>query len=69
MDDHFDICRVFEINKFDIVWLTCKQKITFNNPNLDLVNINDYKKKIAQILSICSQNIEGERNSDINQGP
>ena len=23
MDDHFDICHVFEIRKFDIVRLTC----------------------------------------------
>ena len=23
MDDHFDICRVFEISKFDIARLTC----------------------------------------------
>ena len=23
MDDHFDICRAFEISKFDIAWLTC----------------------------------------------
>ena len=39
-----------------------------NNPNLDLVNINAYAN-FGQIPSICSQDIERERNSDINQGP
>ena len=42
--------------------------MTGNNPNLDLVNINAYKK-FGEILSICSQNIEGKIKSDINQGP
>ena len=36
--------------------------------NLDLVNINAFIK-FDQILSICSKDIERERNSDINQGP
>ena len=39
-----------------------------NNPKLDLVNF-DAHKKIGQILSICYQGIERQRNSDINQGP
>ena len=26
MDDHFDICRVFKISKFDIARLTCTLK-------------------------------------------
>ena len=26
MDDHFDICRVFEVSKFDIARLTCNKK-------------------------------------------
>ena len=38
-----------------------------NNPNLDLVNINDYIK-FCQILSICSEDIERKQNFDINQG-
>ena len=59
MDDHFDICRVFEINKFDIVRLTCKQKITFNNPNLDLVNINDYKKKLLKFCQFVLKILRG----------
>ena len=46
--------------------------MTGNNPNLDLVNMNAYKK-FGEILSICSQDIERIRNSvqnsDINQGP
>ena len=37
------------------------------NPNLDLVNVNEYTK-FGEILSIHSQGIEPERNSDINQG-
>ena len=41
--------------------------MTGNNPKLDLVNV-DARKKIGQILSICSQGIERKRNSDINQG-
>ena len=39
-----------------------------NNPNLDFVNINAYAQ-FGQIPSICSQDIERNQNSDINQGP
>ena len=46
--------------------VTNEQK--FNNPNLDLANINAYMK-FVEIVSICSQDIEWKRNSDINQGP
>ena len=42
--------------------------MTGNNPKLDLVNV-DARKKIGKILSICSQDIERKRNSDVNQGP
>ena len=44
------------------------QKITGNNPKLDLVNV-DVHTKLGQILSIRSQDIERKRNSDVNQGP
>ena len=44
------------------------QKITSNNPKLDLVNV-DVHTKFGQILSIGSQDIERKRNSDVNQGP
>ena len=37
-------------------------------PKLDLVNMNAYIK-FGGILSICSQDIEGKRNSGINKGP
>ena len=47
--------------------ITNLQKMTGNNPNLDLVNINVHTK-IGQILSIRSQDIEQNQNSDINQG-
>ena len=40
--------------------------MTGNNPNLDLVNINAFKR-FGEILSICSLNIEGKLKSDINQ--
>ena len=33
------------------------RKLTLNNPNIDLVNINAYAK-FGQIPSICSQDIE-----------
>ena len=39
-----------------------------NNLKLDLVNF-DAHKKIGQILSMCSQDIERKRNSDIDHGP
>ena len=39
-----------------------------NSLNLDLVNINAYVKP-GQIPSICSQDIEGKRKYDNNQGP
>ena len=43
------------------------QKMTGNNPKLDLVNVDGHTK--CQILSIGSQDTERKRNSDFNQGP
>ena len=40
------------------------QKMTGNNPKLDLVNV-DMHTKFGQILSIHSQDVERKRNSDI----
>ena len=41
----------------------------FNNPDVDLVNMDAYIK-IGEILSICSQDIEGKRNFGVkNKGP
>ena len=37
------------------------RKMTGNNPNLDLVNIDTYTK-FDDILRICSQDIERKRN-------
>ena len=44
------------------------QKMTGNNPKLDLVNVDGHTK-FCQILSIGSQDIEWKQNSDISQGP
>ena len=44
------------------------QKMTGNNPKLDLVNV-DMHTRFGQILSIHSQDIERKQNSDVNQGP
>ena len=44
------------------------QKMTGNNPKLDLVNV-DVHTKFGRIMSIRSQDIERKRNSDVNQGP
>ena len=44
------------------------RKMTGNNPKLDIVNVNVHTN-FGQILSICSQDIERKRNSDVNQGP
>ena len=44
------------------------RKMSGNNPKLDLVN-DDVHTKFGRILSICSQDIERKRNSDVNQGP
>ena len=44
------------------------QKMTGNNPTLDLVN-DDVHTNFGPILSIPSQDIERKRNSDVNQGP
>ena len=41
------------------------QKMTGNNPKLDLVNV-DVHTKFGRILSIRSQDIERKRNSDVN---
>ena len=43
------------------------QKMTGNNPKLELVNV-DVHTKFGQILSIRYQDIERKRNSDVNQG-
>ena len=43
------------------------QKVTGNNPKLDLVNV-DVHTNFGQILSNRSQDIERKRNSDVNQG-
>ena len=48
--------------------LTDLQKMTANNPNVDLVCINSYIK-FGQNLSIYSQDIEWKRNFEVNQGP
>ena len=48
--------------------VTNVRKMTFNNPKLDLVNINAYIK-FGKILSVCSQDIEWKQNFAINQGP
>ena len=44
------------------------RQIKGNKPKLDLNNV-DVHINFGQILSICSQDIERKRNSDINQGP
>ena len=44
------------------------RKMTGNNLKLDHVNV-DVHLKFGKILSICSQDIEQKRNSDVNQGP
>ena len=44
------------------------QKMTGNNPKLDLVN-DDMHTKFGRILSIRSQDIERKQNSEVNQGP
>ena len=44
------------------------QKMTGDNPKLDLVNVNVHTK-FGQILSNGSQDIEQNQNSDVNQGP
>ena len=44
------------------------QKMTGNNPKLDLVNV-DVHTEFGRILSMRSQDIERKRNSDVNQGP
>ena len=43
------------------------QKLTDNNPKLDLVNV-DVHTTFGQTLSIHSQDIERKRNFDVNQG-
>ena len=38
------------------------------NPDLDLVHVKAFTK-FVQILSVCSEDIERKRNSDINKEP
>ena len=44
------------------------QKLTHNNPNIDLVNVIAYAK-LCLIPSILSKDIEWKQNSDDNQRP
>ena len=44
------------------------QNMTRDNLKIDLANINEYAE-FGQISSICSQDIDRKRNSDIYQGP
>ena len=44
------------------------RKMTSNNSELDLVNV-DAHTKFGRILSIRSQDNERKRNSNVNQGP
>ena len=44
------------------------QKMTGNNPKLDLVN-DDVHTKFGRLLSIRSQDIERKRNFEVNEGP
>ena len=44
------------------------QKLTCNNPNLDLDEVNAYAKS-DQMPSIGSEDIEQKQNSDNNLGP
>ena len=44
------------------------QKMTCNDPKLDLVNLNAYIK-FGEILSIGVQGIEWKQNFAVNQGP
>ena len=44
------------------------RKMTANNSNVDLVNINSYIK-FGEILPIGSQDIERKQNLGINNGP
>ena len=46
--------------------VTNLRNMTGNNPNLDNDNMNAYTK-IGEILSICKQDVERKRNSDIKQ--
>ena len=43
------------------------EKMTCNNPKLDLVNVKAYIK-FGENMSICSQNIEWKRYFGVNQG-
>ena len=44
------------------------QKMMCNDINLDLVNINAFAQ-FGENPSICSEDIEWKRNSDLTQGP
>ena len=48
--------------------VTNVRKRMCNNPKLDFVNMNAYIK-FGEILSICSQDIEGKQIFGVNQGP
>ena len=67
------ILKILSGNEILMLIKGCKsikilQKMTGNNPKLNLVNV-DVQTKFGPILSIRFQDIERKRNSDVNQGP
>ena len=44
------------------------KNMTDNNPNIGIVNMHAYLK-FVEIMSNCSQDMEGEGNADVNQWP
>ena len=67
------ILKILSGNKILTLIKGCKsvkiwQKMTCNNPKLDLVTI-DVQTKFGKILLIRSRDIELKRNFKVNQGP
>ena len=60
--------RIVRGSDYSPAFFHVRKTMTGNIPKLDHVNV-DAHKKIGQILSICSQDIEQKRNSDISQEP
>ena len=66
-----DYSHAIALSEYKDMFSNCDatlQKMILYNPNVDLVNDNEYTK-FGLNKSIRSQDIEQNKNSDVNQGP
>ena len=59
MDDHFDICHVFEISKFDIARLTCISNLLGHQNCLKRLLKKKKKEQNVFKTDLCLMQVKG----------